>query len=162
MNFHKIKSIIAIILVMLFATGLFSVQAANNQQVGALAEKNTILQLPADDEQNNDAISAMSTLRMAMVKLEAGEFEKALEIGKGLTENDKISSLAWYVMGVAHSKIGEEEEAIRALEISLRNDALNKGAQQLLEVLRPHSAHAQGTAVHVDTTERSGVGHVGL
>nr|MBP7321821.1 tetratricopeptide repeat protein [Deltaproteobacteria bacterium] len=100
--------------------------------------KEASLEMPADarSSQTGDSmdlvIRGMSMLRMAMVKLEAGEPEKALEISLRLIDTTGIASLAWYVAGVAYQKLGRSEEAIASLKHSLSLNDRNPGAWKLL------------------------------
>ena len=80
-----------------------------------------------------DAISAASRLRMAMVKLEVGEFSQAAEISSSLIGEESLSPLAWHLLGVSKHRLGKEEEAIDALGKSLSLNANNPGARELME-----------------------------
>ena len=86
-----------------------------------------------------EAISAASRLRMAMVKLEAGEYEKAVEISSSLIGSNGVSSLAWYVLGVSYHRLEKEQDALHALEECLSLDENNTGARMMLEEIRGRS-----------------------
>jgi tetratricopeptide (TPR) repeat protein len=79
-----------------------------------------------------DAITAASKLRMAMVKLEKGEYGQAVEISSSLLGEDGISPLAFYVLGVSRYRLGEDERAIEALKKSLSLNSRNPGAWRAL------------------------------
>jgi predicted Zn-dependent protease len=78
------------------------------------------------------AITAVGRVRMAMVKLEAGRFEEAIEICSKLVDSSETSPLAQYVLGVALHRLGRDIEAIEALEMSLMQRQDNPGAWKLL------------------------------
>ena len=79
-----------------------------------------------------EAITAASKLRMAMVKLEKGEYEQAIEISSSLLGEDGISPLAFYVLGVSRHRLGEDEGAIEALKKSLSLNSRNPGVWKAL------------------------------
>ncbi len=79
-----------------------------------------------------DQITAASKLRMAMVKLQAGEFVQALEMSSALVDLDGVSPLAWYVIGVSNYRLGQEERAIEALNKSIGLNGRNPGAWKVL------------------------------
>ena len=87
-----------------------------------------------------DAISAASRLRMAMVKLEAGEYSQAMEISSSLLDKNGVSHLAWYILGVSRFRLGREQDAVDALNQSLSLNRNNPGARELLEEIRLRSA----------------------
>jgi len=86
------------------------------------------------DESNilETAITDASRLRLAMIKLKAGEYEKALEISSSLVTKKGISSLALYVHGVSLFRLDQPEKAISALNKSLDFDNKNSGAWKIL------------------------------
>lgn len=91
-------------------------------------------QLGARDRMDQ-VIRAMSTLRMAMVKLETGQPQIALDMSLPLTKHGEVSALAWYVVGVAYGKLVREEDAVEALKNSLAINSNNPGAWKLLGTL---------------------------
>jgi len=105
--------------------------------------KNSGVRSQTSGAEVDEAISAASRLRMAMVKLEAGEFDRAAEISSSLVEEESVSSLAWYLLGVSNYRLGKKDEAVNALDNSLRVDSNNAGARQLLEKIRINSAMAE-------------------
>ena len=85
-----------------------------------------------EEDAVGDAITAASRLRMAMVKLEKGEYGQAIEISSSLAGENGVSYLAWYVLGVSHFRLGREEDAIKALNKSLSLNSSNPGAWKAL------------------------------
>ncbi|RZB34890.1 MAG: protein O-GlcNAc transferase [Desulfobacteraceae bacterium Eth-SRB1] len=79
-----------------------------------------------------DAISAASRLRMAMVKLEKGEYGQAIEISSSLVDENGVSYLACYILGVSHFRLGREKDAIEALNKSLSLNNSNPGVWKAL------------------------------
>ncbi len=87
---------------------------------------------PEAEEALQKAISDTSRLRMAMVKLKAGEFKKAAKISSSLVGNNGVSPLAWYVLGVSRYHLGDDKKAMEALKKSLSLNNENIGALKML------------------------------
>ncbi len=83
-------------------------------------------------EDIGSAITDASKLRLAMVKLRAGEFEQAKNISSNLIGNNGVSHLAWYVLGVSRYHLGDEKKAMEALIKSINLNSKNTGAWKIL------------------------------
>lgn len=104
---------------------------AKSQEPGA-EEAHAIGGGQGSGEMMEGAISAASRLRIAMVKLESGEYNQAIEICSHLLDSEGVAPLAWHVLGIAHYRADSEEDAIAALRKSLELDRHNVGAWKLL------------------------------
>ena len=67
-----------------------------------------------------------------MVKLQAGEFEQAIQICSSLIGNNGVTPLALYVLGVSQYRLGEREKAVNSLLNSIRFNEKNQGAWKIL------------------------------
>jgi predicted O-linked N-acetylglucosamine transferase (SPINDLY family) len=79
------------------------------------------------------SIQAMGQLRMAMVKLKHGEYQKAIDLAIPKQDTDSLAALAAYIRGVASYQLDKPEEAVSALERCLVQDPENSGARELLQ-----------------------------
>jgi tetratricopeptide (TPR) repeat protein len=63
----------------------------------------------------------------------AGRIEDAVDAYGKSTEATPLSAGAWYKLGAAYAKWGQKENAVNALENSLKIDPSNRAAQQLYQ-----------------------------
>jgi protein O-GlcNAc transferase len=86
----------------------------------------------AEEDVVQDAITAASRLRMAMIKLEKGEYVQAVEISSALVDEKGVAYLAWYILGISYFRLGRVEKAIKAMNTSLGLNPGNEGAWKVL------------------------------